>query len=250
MAVWKTLIPPQPPEVASPRMESSIRSMSGSPGPAGAKPKSEIHVSMASPVTVSMETVSNQNNDQPTIAVPPTAQQPPPTLPTMIAAASPPSQPAVALSTIPGAVPITPPITTIAAAPLPTATVSGSLSSVVGPPIPEIKVKEEVEPMDIMRPVSAVPPLATNTVSPSLTLLANNLSMPTSGLPPGASPRKKPRKQQHVISTEEGDMMETNSTDDEKSTAKSLLVKAEKQEYIFKLSSGVTRKVESFYSCG
>ncbi|EHB15936.1 Histone deacetylase complex subunit SAP130 [Heterocephalus glaber] len=230
MAVRKTLIPPQPPEVASPRVESSIRSTSGSPRPAGAKPKSEIHVSMASPVTVSMETVSNQNNDQPTIAVPPTAQQPPPTLPTMIAAASPPSQPAVALSTIPGAVPITPPITTIAAAPLPTATVSGSLSSVVGPPIPEIKVKEEVEPMDIMRPVSAVPPLATNTVSPSLTLLANNLSMPTSGLPPGASPRKKPRKQQHVISTEEGDMMETNSTDDEKSTAKSLLVKAEKRK--------------------
>uniref|UniRef100_A0A2K5DZF6 Sin3A associated protein 130 n=1 Tax=Aotus nancymaae TaxID=37293 RepID=A0A2K5DZF6_AOTNA len=200
------------------------------PATDGAKPKSEIHVSMATPVTVSMETVSNQNNDQPTIAVPPTAQQPPPTIPSMIAAASPPSQPAVALSTIPGAVPITPPITTIAAAPPPSATVGGSLSSVLGPPVPEIKVKEEVEPMDIMRPVSAVPPLATNTVSPSLTLLANNLSMPTSDLPPGASPRKKPRKQQHVISTEEGDMMETNSTDDEKSTAKSLLVKAEKRK--------------------
>uniref|UniRef100_A0A2K5PUC0 Histone deacetylase complex subunit SAP130 C-terminal domain-containing protein n=1 Tax=Cebus imitator TaxID=2715852 RepID=A0A2K5PUC0_CEBIM len=200
------------------------------PATDGAKPKSEIHVSMATPVTVSMETVSNQNNDQPTIAVPPTAQQPPPTIPTMIAAASPPSQPAVALSTIPGAVPITPPITTIAAAPPPSATVGGSLSSVLGPPVPEIKVKEEVEPMDIMRPVSAVPPLATNTVSPSLALLANNLSMPTSDLPPGASPRKKPRKQQHVISTEEGDMMETNSTDDEKSTAKSLLVKAEKRK--------------------
>ncbi|XP_032119859.1 histone deacetylase complex subunit SAP130 isoform X4 [Sapajus apella] len=230
MAVRKTLIPPQPPDVASPRVESSMRSTSGSPRPAGAKPKSEIHVSMATPVTVSMETVSNQNNDQPTIAVPPTAQQPPPTIPTMIAAASPPSQPAVALSTIPGAVPITPPITTIAAAPPPSATVGGSLSSVLGPPVPEIKVKEEVEPMDIMRPVSAVPPLATNTVSPSLALLANNLSMPTSDLPPGASPRKKPRKQQHVISTEEGDMMETNSTDDEKSTAKSLLVKAEKRK--------------------
>ncbi|XP_021093103.1 histone deacetylase complex subunit SAP130 [Heterocephalus glaber] len=80
------------------------------------------------------------------------------------------------------------------------------------------------------RPAGSVPPLATNTVSPSLTLLANNLSMPTSDLPPGASPRKKPRKQQHVISTEEGDMMETNSTDDEKSTAKSLLVKAEKRK--------------------
>ncbi|XP_033087796.1 histone deacetylase complex subunit SAP130 isoform X7 [Trachypithecus francoisi] len=200
------------------------------PATDGAKPKSEIHVSMATPVTVSMETVSNQNNDQPTIAVPPTAQQPPPTIPTMIAAASPPSQPAVALSTIPGAVPITPPITTIAAAPPPSVTVGGSLSSVLGPPVPEIKVKEEVEPVDIMRPVSAVPPLATNTVSPSLSLLANNLSMPTSDLPPGASPRKKPRKQQHVISTEEGDMMETNSTDDEKSTAKSLLVKAEKRK--------------------
>ncbi|XP_058404722.1 histone deacetylase complex subunit SAP130 isoform X14 [Diceros bicornis minor] len=229
MAVRKTLIPPQPSEVASPRVESSMRSTSGSPRPAGAKPKSEIHVSMATPVTVSMETVSNQN-DQPTIAVPPTAQQPPPTIPTMITAASPPSQPAVALSTIPGAVPVTPPVTTIAAAPAPSAAVGGSLSSVLGPPVPEIKVKEEVEPMDIMRPVSAVPPLATNTVSPALALLANNLSMPTSDLPPGASPRKKPRKQQHVISTEEGDMMETNSTDDEKSTAKSLLVKAEKRK--------------------
>lgn len=88
---------------------------------------------------------------------------------------------------------------------------------------------------------TAVPPLATNTVSPSLALLASNLSMPPSDLPPGASPRKKPRKQQHVISTEEGDMMETNSTDDEKSTAKSLLVKAEKRksppkEYIGKSS--------------
>ncbi|XP_040835087.1 histone deacetylase complex subunit SAP130 isoform X4 [Ochotona curzoniae] len=200
------------------------------PATDGAKPKSEIHVSMTTPVTVSMETVSSQNNDQPTIAVPPTAQQPPPTIPAMIAAASPPSQPAIALSTIPGAVPLTPPITTIAAAPPPSAAGGGSLSSVLGPTVPEIKVKEEVEPMDIMRPVSAVPPLAANAVSPSLALLANNLSMPASDLPPGASPRKKPRKQQHVISTEEGDMMETNSTDDEKSTAKSLLVKAEKRK--------------------
>lgn len=230
MAVRKTLIPPQPPEVTSPRVESAMRSTSGSPRPAGAKPKSEIHVSMATPVPVSMENVSSQNSDQPTIAVPPTTQQPPPVIPAMIAAASPPSQPATALSTIPGAVPITPPITTIAAVPPPSAAVGGSLSSVLGPPVPDIKVKEEVEPMDIMRPVSAVPPLATNTVSPSLALLANNLSMPTSDLPPGASPRKKPRKQQHVISTEEGDMMETNSTDDERSTTKNLLVKAEKRK--------------------
>ncbi|KAK4820338.1 hypothetical protein QYF61_024876 [Mycteria americana] len=231
LAVRKSLIPPQPPEVASTRVESTMRSTSGSPRPAGAKPKPEIHVSMATPGTVSMEAVSNQGSEQPTIAVPPTSQQPPSAIPTIIAAASPTSQPAAALSTIPGAVPAAPPTsTTIVAAPAPPSTMSGALSAVLGPAVPEIKIKEEVEPMDIMRPVSAVPPLTTSTVSPSLALLANNLSMPPSDLPPGASPRKKPRKQQHVISTEEGDMMETNSTDDEKSTTKSLLVKAEKRK--------------------
>ncbi|KAM6414667.1 histone deacetylase complex subunit SAP130 isoform 1-T1 [Rhynochetos jubatus] len=231
LAVRKSLIPPQPPDVASTRVESTMRSTSGSPRPAGAKPKPEIHVSMATPVTVSMEAVSNQGGEQPTIAVPPTSQQPPSAIPAIIAAASPTSQPAAALSTIPGAVPAAPPTsTTIVAAPAPPSAMSGALSAVLGPAVPEIKIKEEVEPMDIMRPVSAVPPLTTSTVSPSLALLANNLSMPPSDLPPGASPRKKPRKQQHVISTEEGDMMETNSTDDEKSTAKSLLVKAEKRK--------------------
>ncbi|XP_054692135.1 histone deacetylase complex subunit SAP130 isoform X3 [Grus americana] len=230
LAVRKSLIPPQPPEVASTRVESTMRSTSGSPRPAGAKPKPEIHVSMATPVTVSMEAVSNQGSEQPTIAVPPTSQQPPSAIPAIIAAASPTSQPAAALSTIPGAVPPAPPTsTTLVATPAPPSTMSGALSAVLGPAVPEIKIKEEVEPMDIMRPVS-VPPLTTSTVSPSLALLANNLSMPPSDLPPGASPRKKPRKQQHVISTEEGDMMETNSTDDEKSTAKSLLVKAEKRK--------------------
>ncbi|XP_051482037.1 histone deacetylase complex subunit SAP130 isoform X3 [Apus apus] len=230
LAVRKSLIPPQPPEVASTRVESAMRSTSGSPRPAGAKPKPEIHVSMATPVTVSMEAVSNQGSEQPTIVVPPTSQQPPSAIPTIIAAASPTSQPAAALSTIPGAVPAAPPTsTTIVAAPAPPSTMSGALSAVLGPPVPDIKIKEEVEPMDIMRPVS-VPPLTTSTVSSSLALLANNLSMPPSDLPPGASPRKKPRKQQHVISTEEGDMMETNSTDDEKSTTKSLLVKAEKRK--------------------
>ncbi|XP_027559742.1 histone deacetylase complex subunit SAP130 isoform X1 [Neopelma chrysocephalum] len=231
LAVRKSLIPPQPPEVASTRVESTMRSTSGSPRPAGGKPKPEIHVSMATPVPVSMEAVSNQGSEQPTIAVPPTSQQPPSAIPTIIAATSPTSQPAAALSTIPGAVPAAPPTsTTIVAAPAPPSTMSGALSAVLGPVVPEIKIKEEMEPMDIMRPVSAVPPLTTSTVSPSLALLANNLSMPPSDLPPGASPRKKPRKQQHVISTEEGDMMETNSTDDEKSTAKSLLVKAEKRK--------------------
>ncbi|XP_028586498.2 histone deacetylase complex subunit SAP130 isoform X1 [Podarcis muralis] len=230
LAVRKSLIPPQPSEVSGTRVESSMRSASGSPRPAGAKPKPEIHVSMATPVTVSVEAVSIQSNEQPPIAVP-TSQQPPAAIPTIITAASPPSQPTAALSTIPGTVPAAAPTSaTIVAAPPPPPAMGGVLSTVLGPVVPEIKIKEEVEPMDIMRPVSAVPPLTTNTVSPSLTLLANNLSVPSSDLPPGASPRKKPRKQQHIISTEEGDMMETNSTDDEKSTTKSLLVKAEKRK--------------------
>ncbi|NWR23043.1 SP130 deacetylase, partial [Emberiza fucata] len=231
LAVRKSLIPPQPPEVASTRVESTMRSTSGSPRPAGGKPKPEIHVSMATPVPVSMEAVCNQGGEQPTITVPPSSQQPPSAMPTKKTAASPTSQPAAALSTIPGAVAAAPPTsTTIVAAPAPPSTMSGALSAVLGPVVPEIKIKEEMEPMDIMRPVSAVPPLTTSTVSPSLALLANNLSMPPSDLPPGASPRKKPRKQQHVISTEEGDKKKTNSTDDEKSTAKSLLVKAEKRK--------------------
>ncbi|XP_033005859.1 histone deacetylase complex subunit SAP130 isoform X3 [Lacerta agilis] len=230
LAVRKSLIPPQPSEVSGTRVESSMRSASGSPRPAGAKPKPEIHVSMATPVTVSVEAVSIQSNEPPPIAVP-TSQQPPAAIPTIITAASPPSQPTAALSTIPGTVPAAAPTSaTIVAAPPPPPAMGGVLSTVLGPVVPEIKIKEEVEPMDIMRPVSAVPPLTTNTVPPSLTLLANNLSVPSSDLPPGASPRKKPRKQQHIISTEEGDMMETNSTDDEKSTTKSLLVKAEKRK--------------------
>ncbi|XP_053166044.1 histone deacetylase complex subunit SAP130 isoform X3 [Hemicordylus capensis] len=227
LAVRKSLIPPQPSEVTGTRVECSMRNASGSPRPAGAKPKPEIHVSMATPVTVPVEAVSIQSNEQSPIAVP-ASQQPPSAIPTIITAASPPSQPTAALSSIPGTVPSAPPTsTTIVAAPPPPSTISGVLSTVLGPVVPEIKIKEEVEPMDIIRPVS-VPPLSTNT--PSLTLLPNNLSVPPSDLPPGASPRKKPRKQQHVISTEEGDMMETNSTDDEKSTTKSLLVKAEKRK--------------------
>ncbi|NWR75651.1 SP130 deacetylase, partial [Centropus unirufus] len=231
LAVRKSLIPPQPPEVAGTRVESTMRSTSGSPRPAGAKPKPEIHVSMATPVSPPLEAVSNQGGEQPTIAVPPPPQQPPPAIPTIIAAASPTSPPPAALSTMPGAVPAAPPTCPpLVAASAPPSTMSSALSAVLGPAVPEIKIKEEMEPMDIMRPVSAVPPLTTSTVSPSLALPPNNLSMPPSDLPPGASPRKKPRKQQHVISTEEGDMMETNPPDDEKSTAKSLLVKAEKRK--------------------
>lgn len=69
---------------------------------------------------------------------------------------------------------------------------------------------------------------------------AQMLAVPPTDLTPGASPRKKPRKQQHVISTEESEMMETNSTDEEKFPPKPLSQRAEKRksppkEYIGKI---------------
>nr|XP_033814255.1 histone deacetylase complex subunit SAP130 isoform X2 [Geotrypetes seraphini]XP_033814256.1 histone deacetylase complex subunit SAP130 isoform X2 [Geotrypetes seraphini] len=258
LSVRKSLIPPQMPDAASPRLDSTMRSASGSPRPASAKPKAEIHVSMATSVSVSVETASNQNSEQPSMVVQPCSQPPAP-ITSIIAATSPPSQPAPALSAVTATSATS--ATTIAsmATPTPQPAASGALSAVVGPTVPEVKIKEEVEPMDIARPVSgytysglpvsphtsciylcnssgvsshkAVPPLAPNTVSSSLALLANNVSMSGNELPPGASPRKKPRKQQHVISTEEGDMMEANSTDEEKSSnMKALVVKAEKRK--------------------
>lgn len=57
------------------------------------------------------------------------------------------------------------------------------------------------------------------------------LGAPTPGdLIPGASPRKKPRKQQHVISTEESEMVETNSTDEEKAPGRPVSVRSERRE--------------------
>lgn len=74
---------------------------------------------------------------------------------------------------------------------------------------------------------------------PSSTAPASVFSSQASGLTvphqpgdllPGASPRKKPRKQQHVISNEEGEMMETNSTDEERANTRTPGSKAERPE--------------------
>lgn len=46
----------------------------------------------------------------------------------------------------------------------------------------------------------------------------------------GASPRKKPRKQQHIISTEESEMVEAQSTDEERSCAKPLALCHDKRK--------------------
>lgn len=59
---------------------------------------------------------------------------------------------------------------------------------------------------------------------------AQMLAVPVADITPGASPRKKPRKQQHVISTEESEMMEANSTDEEKLPPKPHSHRAEKRK--------------------
>ncbi|KAM5163347.1 histone deacetylase complex subunit SAP130 isoform 7-T8 [Mantella aurantiaca] len=199
LSVRKSLIPPHPGDAVSPRHDSSMRSTSASPRPAGVKPKAEPHISVAPGVTGDPGT----GGEQPSAAASlPSSHHPAAAVP------SPPSQP------VPGPLPssIHAPPAAVPALSAPPPLLSSAPS---GAAMPEAKVKEEAEPMDITRPVS-VPPLTPGSVSSSLVLLANNISVPSGELPPGASPRKKPRKQQHVISTEEGDMMETNSTDEER----------------------------------
>ncbi|KAM4772615.1 histone deacetylase complex subunit SAP130 isoform 2-T2 [Rhinophrynus dorsalis] len=213
LSVRKSLIPPHPGDAVSPRQDSSLRSTSASPRPAGAKPKAELHISVAPGVTGDPGT----GGEQPSAAASlPSSHHPAAAVP------SPPSQP------VPGPLPNS---IHVPPAAVPALSVPPPLSSAPsGAVVPDTKVKEEAEPMDIARPVS-VPPLPPTSISSPLALLANNISVPVGELPPGASPRKKPRKQQHVISTEEGDMMETNSTDEERChTVKPLPSRPEKRK--------------------
>ncbi|XP_041125885.1 histone deacetylase complex subunit SAP130-like isoform X3 [Polyodon spathula] len=205
-AVRKSLIPVQAGEATSPRIDSTMRSASGSPRPAGAKTKPEIQV----------EALSSQSSEQQ--AVPAPSQHPSQTISAILTAAAPPSQPTAALSALPAAMAVTPPISASMAnvvAPPTQPAASSTAASAVSSAFPEIKIKQEVEPME--------------TVPPALTPFGSSLGLPSGDVPPGASPRKKPRKQQHVI-TEESEMMETNSTDEEKSSARPLAGKAEKRK--------------------
>uniref|UniRef100_UPI00398E7903 histone deacetylase complex subunit SAP130-like isoform X2 n=1 Tax=Pristiophorus japonicus TaxID=55135 RepID=UPI00398E7903 len=234
MAVRKSLIPSQPTEATSPRLDGTMRNASGSPRPVGAKSKPEIHVSMTTPVTVAMEAISNQTMEQMSVPGQPNSQQPQPPIPTLIAAAAPHPQP-TALSTVTAAVSAPPPISvsmaTVVAPPSQPVAISVPVS--MSSTLPEAKVKQESESMDILQPVSVAvsSSQSMSVTSPALTPMVNNLGLPGNELLPGASPRKKPRKQQHIISTEESEMMETNSTDEEKNSSnKPVLHKAEKRK--------------------
>ncbi|XP_078266763.1 histone deacetylase complex subunit SAP130-like isoform X2 [Rhinoraja longicauda] len=231
MAVRKSLIPPQPTEATSPRLDGIMRNASGSPRPVGQKSKPEIHVSITTPVAVAMEAVSNQNMEPMPLSGQPNSQQPPPPIPTLIAAATPHPQP-TSLSTVAAAVSTTTPIsvsmTTVVAPPSQPVAISVPVS--MSSTLPEIKIKQENETVDAL-PVSISTCQSMSVSSPALIPMVNNLNLPGNELPLGASPRKKPRKQQHIISTEESEMMETNSTDEEKnSSSKPVLLKAEKRK--------------------
>uniref|UniRef100_W5MDC4 Sin3A-associated protein a n=1 Tax=Lepisosteus oculatus TaxID=7918 RepID=W5MDC4_LEPOC len=229
-AVRKNAFPSQAAEATSPRLDGAIRSATGSPRPAGAKSKPEIHVAVTPPVTVTVEAMSIQSSEQQ--AAPSPAQHPSQAIPAILtaAAAAPPSQPTAALAALPAAMAVTPPIPASLAnvvAPPTQPAASSTAACAVSSALPEIKIKQEVEPMDTSQQVPSVTPTV---VAPVLTPLGNSLGLSAGDLLPGASPRKKPRKQQHVISTEESEMMETNSTDEEKSTARPLAMKAEKRK--------------------
>uniref|UniRef100_A0A8C9VJX6 Sin3A-associated protein b n=1 Tax=Scleropages formosus TaxID=113540 RepID=A0A8C9VJX6_SCLFO len=238
-AVRKNLIPAQPSEATSPRLDGTIRSASGSPRPAGVKTKSDIHVAIAPPVPAPMEALPSQISEQSQQqqATPSPAQHPSQAVPTLLAATGPPSQSAAALSAIPAAVTVAPPIPASMAnvvAPPTQPAASSTAACAVSATLPEIKmIKQEVEPMDtlqdvviLLSTVSSMTPGASAMLAP----LGNALGVPGADVIPGASPRKKPRKQQHVISTEESEMVETNSTDEEKAVPRPPSIRPEKRK--------------------
>uniref|UniRef100_A0A671SYJ7 Histone deacetylase complex subunit SAP130-like n=1 Tax=Sinocyclocheilus anshuiensis TaxID=1608454 RepID=A0A671SYJ7_9TELE len=184
----------------------------------GVKPKSDVHVAMASPVMAPVEALPSHGGEQQPLSTP--AQHHSQAIPTLLAPPdpTPPSQPTAVLSALPAAMAVTPPVpasmaNAVASPTQPAATSTAALSST----LPEVKVKQETEPMD----TSQAAPFSTGP-APSLSSLASTLAISSQpgDLLPGASPRKKPRKQQHVISTEETEMVETNSTDEERASSR------------------------------
>uniref|UniRef100_A0A671M0I7 Histone deacetylase complex subunit SAP130-like n=1 Tax=Sinocyclocheilus anshuiensis TaxID=1608454 RepID=A0A671M0I7_9TELE len=169
------------------------------------KPKPDIHMSLAPSVTAAVEAIPSHGTEQhPQHVGPPPSQLASQPLPSLLTSATPPSQPTPALSAIPVAMAVTPPIPSMANVVAPPTQPAASTNSAcaISSTLPEINIKQEAEPMDSTKP------------GPNSG--AQMLAVPATDITPGASPRKKPRKQQHVISTEESEMMETNSTDEEK----------------------------------
>ncbi|XP_020488189.2 histone deacetylase complex subunit SAP130a [Labrus bergylta] len=225
--VRKNLIPAQPSEAAGGRMESGVRG-AGSPRPAGVKPKAEMHMAVAPPVMAAVEALPSQGGEQQSMSSNP--QHLAQAIPTMLATAGPisSSQPSAVLSALPASMAVTPPVpasmaNTVASPTQPAA--SSTAACAASSTCPDLKIKQEVESMD----TSQQDPNANLSSAPVLNTPGSTLNTPGE-LIPGASPRKKPRKQQHVISTEESEMVETNSTDEEKAPGRPITGRAERRE--------------------
>ncbi|XP_042581783.1 histone deacetylase complex subunit SAP130-like isoform X3 [Cyprinus carpio] len=210
---------PQGVAIGAPTLVSSPRPsiLRKKPVNEGVKPKSDVHVAMAPPVMATVEAFPSHGGEQQALSTP--TQHHSQAIPTLLAppAPTPPSQPTAVLSALPAAMAVTPPLpasmaNAVASPTQPAATSTAALSST----LPEVKVKQETEPMDTTQAV----PMAPSSTGPAPSLSSQASSLAISSQPgdllPGASPRKKPRKQQHVISTEETEMVETNSTDEER----------------------------------
>uniref|UniRef100_A0A3Q1IDU1 Histone deacetylase complex subunit SAP130 C-terminal domain-containing protein n=1 Tax=Anabas testudineus TaxID=64144 RepID=A0A3Q1IDU1_ANATE len=215
--VRKNLIPAQPSESSSARIESAVRG-AGSPRPAGVKPKAEVHMAVAPPVMATVEALPSQGGEQQAMSS--NTQHLAQAIPTMLATPGPvpPSQPSTVLSALPAAMAVTPPVP---------ASMANTVASPTHSTCPDVKIKQEVETMDTSQP----DPNANLSSASALTTQTSTLIAPATGdLITGASPRKKPRKQQHVISTEESEMVETNSTDEEKAPGRPITGRAERRE--------------------
>ncbi|XP_034036572.1 histone deacetylase complex subunit SAP130a [Thalassophryne amazonica] len=227
--VRKNLIPAQPTEQSAGRLESAVRG-AGSPRPAGVKPKPEVHMAVAPPVMATVETIPSQGVEQQAVSsnTPHLTQA----IPAMLGTPGPvpPSQPSTVLSSLPAAMAVTPPVpasmaNTVASPTQPAA--SSTAACAASSTCPDVKIKQELEAMDTSQPDSSM------NLSSATTLVTQTSALNTSttgDLITGASPRKKPRKQQHVISTEESEMVETNSTDEEKIPGRPITGRAERRE--------------------
>uniref|UniRef100_A0A8C9TFJ3 Sin3A-associated protein a n=1 Tax=Scleropages formosus TaxID=113540 RepID=A0A8C9TFJ3_SCLFO len=178
----------------------------------GVKPKADIHGAL----TTASESEPSQAQE-----LQPSASQAVSTLLTT-------AVPVAVLPALPSATAVNPPtpVSTanvdLPAEPLASSTVSCAIRTFPS----DINVKQETEPVTALLPVTSVTPTASTVFNPS----GGSLCAATGDAIQGASPRKKPRKQQHVISTEESEMMEADSTDEEKAPVKPLCSRAEKRK--------------------
>ncbi|XP_013979154.2 histone deacetylase complex subunit SAP130 isoform X2 [Salmo salar] len=223
--VGKNLIPAGPGEANSGRVEGGVRG-AGPPRPAGVKPKAEVHMTMVAPpvlVMAAVEALPSQGGAEKQAVSSPAQQHLSQAIPSNLLpprGPPPPSQPSTTahLSALPAAMAVTLPgpasrANTVASPTQPAASSTAACSG--GSAHTEIKIKQEAESMEMYQPVPQ--PSANSGLSTQPHHARSLHGAPSSGdLIPGASPRKKPRKQQHVISTEESEMVETNSTDEDR----------------------------------